>query len=133
MRFLADMGISPGTVRFLRDQGHDALHLHEQDLDRLPDSAILEKAQHESRVLLAHDLDFGEILASSGATLPSVVVFRLRDMRPERVNRYLSEIIAYHGEDFNKGAIISVAEGRVRVRVLPLPRRESVAGEPPKK
>ncbi len=29
MRFLADMGISPKTVAFLRELGHDATHLHD--------------------------------------------------------------------------------------------------------
>ena len=37
LKFLADMGISPLTVQGLRDQGHDALHLHEEGLERLPD------------------------------------------------------------------------------------------------
>lgn len=45
MRFLADMGISPKTVAFLRGLGHDAVHLHALGLDRLPDSAILELAR----------------------------------------------------------------------------------------
>jgi hypothetical protein len=37
------MGISPKTVEVLRTLGHDAIHLHEQHLDQLPDRAILEK------------------------------------------------------------------------------------------
>ncbi|MEA1934611.1 MAG: DUF5615 family PIN-like protein [Thermodesulfobacteriota bacterium] len=41
--------------------GYDAKHLHDQSLDRLPDSAILEKARHEERILLTHDLGFGEV------------------------------------------------------------------------
>ncbi len=45
MKFLADMGISPKTVAFLQGLGHAAEHLHHQDLDRLPDSAILDKAK----------------------------------------------------------------------------------------
>ncbi len=78
MKFLADMGISPKTVNFLKDQGYDAVHLHEQGLDRMPDSDILKKAGNENRVLLTHDLDFGELVAASGTVLPSVVIFRLR-------------------------------------------------------
>ena len=120
MRFLADMGISPKTVAFLQSLGHDAVHLHDQDLDRLEDPAILAKAQEEDRILLTHDLDFGELIAMSGARLPSIVVFRLRNMRPEMVSRYLRGIIDQHGESLEKGAIISVTEGQVRVRVLPL-------------
>ena len=120
MRFLADMGISPRSVERLRGLGHDADHLYEQGLERLPDTAILEKARSEGRVLLTHDLDFGELMAASGASLPSVVIFRLRNMKPDRVDRYLDEIIGQHQEVLEKGAIVSAAEGQIRVRVLPI-------------
>jgi predicted nuclease of predicted toxin-antitoxin system len=124
MRFLADMGISPQTVAFLRGLGHDAIHLHALGLDRLPDSAILELARAENRVLLTHDLDFAELIAAGGMTLPSVVVFRLRSMRPERVNHYLQGIISQHQEPLERGAIVSVVEGQARVRLLPISGEE---------
>lgn len=120
MNFLADMGISPKTVAHLRDLGHDAVHLHEQGLDRLPDPEILEKARTENRVLLTHDLDFGELLAAGGGRLPSVVIFRLRNMRPEQVTRYLDEVLAHHTDSLRDGAIATVTEGQVRVRRLPI-------------
>ena len=120
MRFLADMGISPNTVAMLRGLGYDALHLHEQGLDRLQDSLILQKARDEGRILLTHDLDFGELIAASGARLPTIVVFRLRNMGPEKVNRYLDGILNQHGEALKQGAIISVTEGQIRVRLLPI-------------
>ena len=47
MRFLADMGISPATVVYLRRLGFDAT-----GLDRLRDSDILQKAREEARVIL---------------------------------------------------------------------------------
>jgi predicted nuclease of predicted toxin-antitoxin system len=120
MKFLADMGISPKTVTFLRGMEHDAVHLYDQGLDRLPDSAILEKARDEDRILLTHDLDFGELMAASRAALPSVIIFRLRDMRPVNVNRYLRKIITEHGGLLEEGAIASVTESRVRIRPLPI-------------
>ncbi len=75
MRFLADMGISPKTVGFLRGLGHEVTHLHEEGLDELPDPLILEKARQEGRVLLTSDLDFSELVAASRAKLPSVISF----------------------------------------------------------
>jgi predicted nuclease of predicted toxin-antitoxin system len=120
MRFLADMGISPQSVTFLQGLGHDAEHLHVQGLERLEDSAILGKAREEGRILLTHDLDFGELIAASGARLPSIVVFRLRNMSPEKVNRYLESIVSQHRELLEQGAIISVTEGQIRARVLPI-------------
>lgn len=120
VKFLADMGISPKAVDFLQNLGHDAVHLHEQALDRLPDPAVMAKAQNEERILLTHDLDFGELVAASGTRLPSVIIFRLRNMHPERVNRYLQSLVAQHRSILEQGAIITVTEGQMRVRPLPL-------------
>lgn len=120
MRFLADMGLSPKTIAFLRTLGHDAVHLSEQGLERLPDPEIVAKAHQKSRVLLVHDLGVGELLAASGATLPSVITFRLRNMHPDRVDSALQHILSQHAEALERGAILSVTEGQVRVRSLPL-------------
>ena len=119
MKFLADMGISPKAVAFLRALGHDAAHLSEQGLERLPDSDIVEKARREGRILLVHDLAFGELVAAGGATLPSVITFRLRNMHPERVNDALQSILSQHEEALVHGVMMSVTEGQVRVRRLP--------------
>jgi len=123
MKFLADMGISPRVVDFLVQLGHQAAHLHPQGLHRLKDSQILEKARQEGAILLTHDLDFADLLAASGADLPSVVIFRLRNMHPENVNRYLLNVVSQFGQVLEKGAILVVTEGRVRARSLPLETR----------
>jgi predicted nuclease of predicted toxin-antitoxin system len=120
MRFLADMGISPKAVTFLRDLGHDAVHLHEEGLDRLSDPAILTKASEEHRILLTHDLDFAELVALSGSRMPSVVLFRLRNMRREMQIQYLTEVVKQHASSLAGGAFLSVTEGQIRIRTLPL-------------
>ena len=118
MKFLADMGISPRTVAFLRSQGHDATHLLDANLERLADADIMNKARLERSVLLTHDLDFGKLLAASSAELPSVIIFRLQNMRPEQVNRYVSAAVKEYENALTVGAILSVSEGRVRLRYL---------------
>ena len=120
MRFLADMGISPKTVDFLNALQHDATHVHDQELDSAPDSVILKKAREERRILLTHDLDFGELLAASGTVSPSVIIFRLRNMHPNRVNTSLDSIINKHAALLEQGVIVSVDEGQIRVRLLPV-------------
>jgi len=120
MKFLADMGISPRLVAELRQKGYDAIHLQEQGLGKMRDSAILQKARDEARVLLTHDLDFGELLAASGKDLPSVVVFRLKDMRAPNIGLYLFSLLAHYSEAIEEGAICSVTEHRFRIRALPI-------------
>ena len=95
-------------------------HLAEQGLERLPDAGIIEKARQEGRIVLVHDLGFGELVAASGAALPSVITFRRRNMHPDRVNGALHSILSQHGAALEHGAMISVTEGQVRVRHLPL-------------
>ena len=58
MRFLADAGISPRTIEFLRQRGHDAVHVRELAMQRATDRQVVEKAQASDRVLLTFDLDF---------------------------------------------------------------------------
>lgn len=120
MKFLLDMGISPETGRFLRGIGDEAVHLHERGLDTLPDPLILQMAREQGYVLLAQDLDFPELVAASGAHLPSVVVFRLRDMTPESVNRHLQRVLSQSRQALEEGAIISVTEALIRIRSLPI-------------
>jgi predicted nuclease of predicted toxin-antitoxin system len=121
MRFLANMGISPLSVAFLPEQGHEAVHLHERGLDRLPDHDILEMARNENAVVLTSDLDFGDLLAASGAALPSVIIFRLAPpMTATKVNAKLILILSDYANDLAQGAILSVSEKNIRVRRLPI-------------
>lgn len=120
MKFLLDMGISPEMSPVLRRLGHEAVHLHELGLDTLPDPAILEKTREEGYILLTHDLDFAELVAASGARLPSVVIFRLRNMRPEQVSIFLERALSQGRIALEEGAILSVTEGLIRIRMLPI-------------
>ena len=123
MKFLADMGISPGTVIFLRALGYELIHLFQEGLGRLPDSQILSKAHAEGYIVLTNDLDFADLMAAAGALSPSVIIFRLRNMRPESVNRYLQKVLDRFGEELDKGVIITVSEGNIRLRDLPIVKK----------
>ncbi|UCG11896.1 MAG: DUF5615 family PIN-like protein, partial [Deltaproteobacteria bacterium] len=85
MRFLADMGVPGSVIVMLRQRGHDAVHLREQDLQKLPDDEMFQKAIAENRILLTFDLDFSEMVALSGNENVGIVVFRLRNTRANHV------------------------------------------------
>ena len=125
MKFLADMGISPKTVDFLTQLGYDATHLYQEGLEKLADADILAKALREERIVLTHDLDFGELVAASGAKLPSIITFRLRNMHPDRVNIYMEEVVGNHQNVLEQGAAISITEGKLRVRLLPIKKEDN--------
>ena|SRR6266571_1132516 len=116
------MGVSLEVVRWLRNEGHDAVHLREESLGRLTDLNIFAKALVEDRVILTFDLDFGEIAALSRGTLAKVVVFRLRNARAANVIARLSTVLSHAQAELDRGAVVSVEESRHRVRRLPVGR-----------
>jgi len=85
VNFLADAGLSLTTVRWLRECGHDAVHVREPGLQRLADSEIMEKARREGRIVLTFDLDFTDLLALGLRDSPSVIIFRLHNETPAAV------------------------------------------------
>lgn len=122
MKFLADAGISPRTVEFLRAAGHDAVHVRELAMQRAPDSAILEHCRRDERVLLTFDLDFGDLLALGALTKPSALIFRMSDETAPAVNARVGAVIAERTAELESGALILVEDTRYRVRALPIAR-----------
>jgi predicted nuclease of predicted toxin-antitoxin system len=120
VKFLADMGVSMATVRALREAGEDVVHLREQGLQTLPDDQIFAKAADEHRVILRFDLDFGELLAAAGTTIPSVILFRMRNQTPGAVNLRLFLVLDECRLALESGAIVIVQEGGYRLRHLPV-------------
>ena len=120
MRFLADMGVSPKVVFWLRQRGHDASHLREEGLQKLPDKEIFRKAVAENRTILTFDLDFGEIAAFSEGGTGSVVVFRLRNTRPSHVITRLDAVLAVCSSRLEKNGVVVIEETRHRIRYLPV-------------
>ena len=72
------------------------------------------------RILLTHDLGFGDLLAASGSHQPSVIIFHLHNMRPSSVNLHLTIVLNEFKAALEDGAIISVTEGGIRSRRLPI-------------
>jgi predicted nuclease of predicted toxin-antitoxin system len=119
MRFLADMGVSSGVVEWLRNHGHDAKHLRDEGLHRMPNGEIFAKAIHENRIIITFDLDFGEIVALAKGKTASVILFRLHNTRTSHLLDRLSAVLKDSASALEEGAVVVVEESRHRVRYLP--------------
>ena len=122
MKFLLYMGISPATGAHLKETGHETVHLTENEMERSSDLEILDVAGKEKMIVLTHDLDFARLLAFSGASMPSVIIFRLQDMRPKTVNTVIDQVLQQFSDALEKGAILSVGDKKIRCHLLPINR-----------
>jgi predicted nuclease of predicted toxin-antitoxin system len=117
---LVDVNLSPRWVKWLREHGQQAVHWSDVGDRRAPDSVVLAWARDHEHVLFTHDLDFGAILAASGTAGPSVIQLRAKDVTPEAVGALLLEALTTCEARLNQGALISLDEDTLRLRVLPL-------------
>ncbi len=120
LRFLVDACVDVRLARWLREQGFDATHLRDEGLQRLSDEEIFAKAIAEGRVVVTHDLDFGEIGALTHGKIASVIVFRLHNPRLPQLIERLSSVLSDSTEALGQGAVVIVEDARHRIRPLPI-------------
>lgn len=58
MKFLIDAQLPPALCRWLRERGHDAVHVSEIGLLAASDTEIANRAEAEGEVLVSKDEDF---------------------------------------------------------------------------
>jgi len=120
LKLLCDVHISPLTVESLRKLGYDAIRVTERLPATAQDEELLVLARSEGCVLVTQDQDFGALLAANGEQLPSILSLRLGTARIERVNVAIASAIEIAAKQLESGAIVTVEDSRVRVRLLPI-------------
>ena len=120
MKFLVDMPLSPGLAVWLRQRGHDAVHASELGLHRSADIDITTRARHDGRTVSMADLDYPQLLATTKAIEPSIVLFRAGDWSDDDVTARMSDVLAALPDDAIAQSIVVVERDRIRRRRLPL-------------
>ncbi len=120
LRFLADMNISPKTVEALQHEGWDIVRVSQVLPANISDEEILEFARQAGRVVVTQDLDFSALLALEGHDRPSLVTLRLMMSDPETITQTLRKVLPGLKQALEKGAAVTVEEGIVRIRYLPI-------------
>ena len=123
MKLLLDMNLSPTWVRFLEENGFEAVHWSTTGEPTATDAVIMTWARDRGFVVVTHDLDFSAILASTEAVGPSVIQVRTQDVLPDAVGSDVVRVLRDHRAALDEGAIVSIDELASRVRVLPIRRR----------
>lgn len=120
MKFLVDMALSPVVSAWLRTQGHDAVHASEVSLNRAADSAVLNFAVVDRRVIITADLDFPRLLATLHSDGPGLILLRGGNYTEAESRDCVRRVLmTIHVEDLQR-LLIVVDKERIRKRDLPL-------------
>jgi predicted nuclease of predicted toxin-antitoxin system len=120
MKLLIDMNLSPDWVEVLAGEGIDAVHWSEIGASSASDKELMAWAKSNGHIVLTHDLDFGAILAATNADAPSVIQLRFQNLAPSHARQLVVKVLHDYQLALEQGALISLAEDKERVRILPL-------------
>ena len=120
MIVVLDVNFAPGLVRELASLGVEARHWTEVGPATAPDREILAWAKANSHVVVTQDLDHAEILATTGADSPSVLLVRDADSMSSSLARRISDALRQCRPALDSGAIAVVSLRGLRIRVLPI-------------
>ena len=113
MKLLLDTCISGVARDFLKSAGHDVIWSAEWESDP-GDDEILLRAQHEERILVTIDKDFGELAIVRGFQHAGIV--RLVGLRSGQQGPVCAEVLSRYGAGLRAGAIVTAGLSRVRIR-----------------
>jgi predicted nuclease of predicted toxin-antitoxin system len=121
VKFLLDENLSPLLAELLTQAGHDAVHVRDLALSRSRDEIILDTARREDRVIISADADFGQLLAATNTSRPSVVFLRRQQRRrATQIAAVITANLDTIADDLHNGAIVVIDDERIRIRSLPI-------------
>jgi len=120
MHILIDMNLSPFWSEVLTSAGFPATHWSEIGRADASDQEIFHYAQKNESVVFTHDLDFGDILAATGADSPSVIQIRTENPTPGAMKEAVIRALNQFQSELSAGALIVVDPEKIRARILPI-------------
>ena len=114
------MNLSPDWLAEFEYRQIEAVHWSQVGDIQAPDSEIMQYARENGFVVFTHDLDFGAMLAATGASSPSVIQIRTQDISPRFLADKFFIVATQFQEQLADGALIIVDTHKNRVRLLPL-------------
>jgi len=115
--FLADENISPESADHLEALGYACHSLRREGPWQLSDSEIIAMAKREGRIIITHDLDFGERYYFAIEGEIGIIVLRLRHQTVEVVNDVLERLLKARvlTEEELQRALVILSENTYRV------------------
>ena len=107
-------------------EGHDVAHVGDVGLLTADDQTILGHASRSKRVVVSADADFATLLAVANRSEPSLILLRSADLlTPNQQADVILANLDPVAADLETGAVVTIGRGHLRVRSLPMRRRDS--------
>jgi len=123
-RILLDQRLPRSAVKILTIKGWDVLHTGDIGLGNASDLEIINYAREDNRIVITLDADFHVILAVENAQKPSVIRIRQEGLKGNALAELIEKIWPRIDSQLDRGALITVTEKSIRVRMIPIVDKE---------
>lgn len=114
------MNLSPAWAPVLNRAGFRCTHWRDVGKVDAPDAVVMTWAREHGYVVFTHDMDFGTLLAATGASGPSVLQVRVANPSPDAIAHDVIRLLNLRRDLFERGVLVTLDKSRARIRVLPL-------------
>lgn len=116
MRFKIDENLPGEVAQLLREAGHEAATVLDQDLGGRDDQAVATRCQQEVRALVTLDLDVADIRTYPPAHYAGIVVLRLQRQDKPHVLEVVARVMPLLSQEPLAQRLWIVDEQRIRIR-----------------
>ena len=116
MKFKLDENLPVEAATLLREAGHEALTVLDQQMGGQADDQVLQVCKREKRALITLDLDFSDIKSYPPSSHHGIFVLRTRRQSKSKVLEVLAKLIPLLPSDPIEKQLWIVEEDKVRVR-----------------
>lgn len=117
MRFLADESCDFAVVRALRQAGHDVTAVSEIS-PRAEDSAVINLALREARILLTEDKDFGHLVYAHGKKSKGVILLRYPSAQRSDLAKDVIQLVNKYSKKLDKSFVVVQPGSQIRFRYI---------------
>jgi predicted nuclease of predicted toxin-antitoxin system len=116
MLFKIDENLHDEVAELLRNNGHDAVTVHDQQMRGHPDEELASVCQREGRVMVTQDLDFSNIVAYPPENYSGIIVLRLHDPSRPSALAAARRLLALLASESLSGCLWTVDDVGIRIR-----------------
>lgn len=116
MKFKIDENIPVEASILLRESGHDAVTVLDQNMGGKADEHIIQVCTQEQRTIITLDLDFADIKAYPPSNYHGIFVLRVRQQSRSKVLEVITKLIPHLPSEPIEKQLWIVEEDKIRVR-----------------
>ncbi len=117
MLFKVDENLHEEVADLLRQHGHDAVSLYDQQMQGHIDDDVAAVCRQEGRIIVTQDLDFSNILRYPPQDYAGIIVLRLQAQSRPSVVAVVSRLIPLFSSESLVGCLWIVDEIGMRIRL----------------